>query len=187
MIMDNGKMNFFGGDTAVSFAEAQTLDEATRKQAIESFNKENEKVKKTVQENIDRKLEKGKQVIENAKNMEIIPMNSYILVRPYDENPFEAMREEGGIIIPVYDGAFKNPDTGEEDREYNLSKQADVIEVGPMVKYVKPGDVVYYREACQVPVPFFNQGLYVVSEHQIHVVINEGVKKRFEEINNGER
>ena len=72
-------------------------------------------------------------------------------------------------------------------KEYNLSTQADVIEVGPMVKYVKPGDVVYYREACQVPVPFFGQGLYVVSEHQIHVVINAGVKERFEKINKEEK
>ena len=185
MIMENGKMNFFGGDTAVSFANAQTLDEATKKQAVESFNKEVNKKTEAVKAEIDRKLAKGKEVAEKAKDMEIIPANSYILVRPYAENPFEAMREENGIIIPVYDGSFKNPDTGEDDKEYNLSTQADVIEVGPMVKYVRPGDVVYYREACQVPVPFFGQGLYVVSEHQIHVVINAGVKERFEKINNG--
>ena len=115
--------------------------------------------------------------------MEIVPMNNYLLVRPYSENPFEAMKEEGGIIIPVYDGSFKNPDSGEEDTLYNISKQADVIEVGPMVKYIKPGDVVYYREACQVPVPFFGQGLHVVAENQIHVVINAGVKERFDNIN----
>lgn len=187
MIMENGKMNFFGGDTAVSFANAQTLDEATKKQAIESFNKAHADRENAVKAEIERKLEKGKEVAEKAQDMEIIPMNSYILVRPYSENPFEAMREENGIIIPVYDGSFKNPDTGEEDKEYNLSKQADVIEVGPMVKYIRPGDVVYYREACQVPVPFFGQGLYVVSEHQIHVVINAGVKERFEEINKNDK
>ena len=139
-------------------------------------------MKDAVKAEIDRKLEKGKEVTERAKDMEIVPMNNYILVRPYSENPFEAMREENGIIIPVYDGSFKNPDTGEDDKEYNISKQADVIEVGPMVKYVQPGDVVYYREACQVPVPFFGQGLYVVAENQIHVVINTKVKERF---NNG--
>lgn len=183
--MDNGKMNFFGGDTAISLAGAQTLDEATKKQAIESYNKAVDKQKEAVKAEIERKLEKGKEVTENAKDMEIVPMNSYILVRPYAENPFEAMKEENGIIIPVYDGSFKNPDTGEDDHEYNLSKQAEVVEVGPLVKYIQPGDVVYYREACQVPVPFFGQGLYVVSEHQIHVVINAHVKERFEKINNG--
>lgn len=182
MIMDNGKMNFFGGETAVAMSGAQTIDEAIKKQAIESFNKETKKMKDAVKAEIDRKLEKGKEVTERAKDMEIVPMNNYILVRPYSENPFEAMREENGIIIPVYDGSFKNPDTGEDDKEYNISKQADVIEVGPMVKYVQPGDVVYYREACQVPVPFFGQGLYVVAENQIHVVINTKVKERF---NNG--
>ena len=118
--MDNGKMNFFGGDTSVSFANAQTLDEATKKQAIESYNKAVEKQKDAVKAEIERKLEKGKEVTERAKDMEIIPMNSYILVRPYAENPFEAMKEENGIIIPVYDGSFKNQDSGEDDKEYHL-------------------------------------------------------------------
>jgi len=117
-----------------------------------------------------------------------MPNGSYLLVRPYAENPFQAITQtDSGIIIPTYDGAFKNPDTGEEDKMYNISMQADVLEVGPLVKYVRPGDVVYYREACQVPVPFFKQNLHVVAENQVHVIINENIKKRFEEIKNGEQ
>jgi len=41
--MDNGKMNYFGGDMAFSMANAKTLDEAVKEQAIKSFNEANKK------------------------------------------------------------------------------------------------------------------------------------------------
>jgi hypothetical protein len=50
-----------------------------------------------------------------------------------------------------------------------------------MCKFVKEGDVVYYRRVSGVPIPFFRQGLEVVAEQQIQVVINENLKKRFAE------
>ena len=186
--MDNGKMDYFGGDMAFSMAGAKTLDEEVKEQAIKSFNEANKKQEEAIKADIDKKLEKGKEIIAKAQSMEIMPNGSYLLVRPYAENPFQAITQtDSGIIIPTFDGTFQNPDTGEEDKMYNISMQADVLEVGPLVKYVRPGDVVYYREACQVPVPFFQQNLHVVAENQIHVIINENIKKRFEEIKNGEQ
>lgn len=177
--MDNGKMNYFGGDLAVSMAGAQSLDELTKESAIETYNKKNQEIADAVKQNIERELQKGREVTEKMNSMEIVPINNYVLVRPYKKNPFEKLEEKGGIIIPVADGSFMNPDTGEQDNEYNFSVQADVIEVGPACKYVKEGDVVYYRRACGVPIPFFRQGFEVVAENQIQVVINEGLKARF--------
>jgi len=179
VIMENGKMNYFGGDLAVSMAGAKTLEEATREQAIESYNAKNQEIADQVRANIERQLEEGKKLDEKMNSLEIVPLNNYVLVRPYDENPFEKLVEEGGILIAKPGGQFKNPDTGEQDTEYNFSCQADVIEVGPACKYVKEGDIVYYRKACAVPIPFFRQGFEVVAEPQIHVVINEGIKARF--------
>jgi hypothetical protein len=102
-------------------------------------------------------------------------------VKPYAKNPFEKVEvTKSGLVIPTYDGKFKNPDTGEEDQEVNLSVQAQVIEASPACKYVKEGDVVYYRRVSAVPIPFFNQGLEVVAENSIQVVINSDLKKRFE-------
>ena len=172
-------MNYFGGDLAVSMAGAKTLDEATREQAIQKYNEEFDKKADQVKANIERELQVGREIQEKMDTMEIVPLNNYVLVRPYKENPFEKLEEVGGIIITKETGAFKNPDTGEEDTEYNCSVQADVIEVGPMCKYLKEGDVVYYRRSCGVPIPFFRQGFEVVAEPQIHVVINEGIKARF--------
>ena len=181
---ESGKMNYFGGESAVGFAGAKTLDDATREKAVEIFNESFDKKKTAVQENIDRELAEAKRMTEKMDSMEIVPLGTYVLVRPYAKNPFEKIVEEGGIIITTPDGSFKNPDTGEQDTEYNLSVQADVIEVGPACKYVKEGDIVYYRRACGVPIPFFRQGFEVVAEQQIHVVINEGIKERFNKLNN---
>jgi len=181
---ESGKMNYFGGESAVGFAGAKSLDDATREKAVEIFNENFDKKKTAVQENIDRELAEAKRMTEKMDSMEIVPLGTYVLVRPYAKNPFEKIVEEGGIIIATPDGSFKNPDTGEQDTEYNLSVQADVIEVGPACKYVKEGDIVYYRRACGVPIPFFRQGFEVVAEQQIHVVINEGIKERFNKLNN---
>ena len=89
---------------------------------------------------------------------------------------------KGGLIIPEYDGAFKNPDTGEKDTEYQLSVVANVIEVSPLCKFVKPGDDIYYRRSSGVTVPFFRQGFEVGAEQQVQVVINEGLKERFSKL-----
>jgi co-chaperonin GroES (HSP10) len=177
---DNGKMNYFGGDTAISMANAKPLEESLKDAAIEAYNKNVDSYKKALDEKTARELEEAQRVTEKMESMEIVPVNSYVLVRPYEKNPFEKIEvTNSGIVIPTYDGSFKNPDSGEQDTEYNLSVQADVIEVGPDCKYVKEGDVVYYRRACGVPIPFFRQGFEVVAEQQIHVVINEGIKARF--------
>lgn len=169
-------MKYVGNDLTVSMNTDNVVQE---------FNKAVEEKRDYVKEELDRKLKAGREVIENSQKLEIVPTNNYVLIRPFAENPFEALREENGLIIPSYDGKFKNPDTGEEDQEYNISSQAEVVEVGPMVKYVQPGDVIYYRSHCTSPIPFFSQGLEVIAENQIHVVINEGVKERFKKINDG--
>ena len=184
----SGKMNYFGGESAVGFAGAKSLDDATREKAVEVFNENFEHKKNIVAQQIEEELKESQEITKRMDSMEIVPLGTYVLVRPYAKNPFEKLVEEGGIIMTTYDGSFTNPDSGEQDTEYNLSVQADVIEVGPACKYVKEGDIVYYRRACGVPIPFFRQGLEVVAEQQIHVVINEGIKERFAKLNenNGE-
>ena len=129
---ESGKMNYFGGESAVGFAGAKSLDDATRERAIEVFNEEFDKKKNVVQEQIERELEEAQRMTEKMDSMEIVPLGTYVLVRPYANNPFEKLVEEGGILIAKPNGEFDNPDTGEKDTEYNLSVQADVIEVGPV-------------------------------------------------------
>lgn len=177
---NNGKMDVVMGGNAIGMYNAKSLSELEKESAVEAHNKAVKNAENIVKENTRKALEKAKQVREQVEKLDIRPINSYVLVKPYAKNPFELMEAtKGGIIIPEYDGTFKNPDSGEMEKEVNLSVQADVLEVSPACKFVKPGDVVYYRRVSAVPIPFLRQGLEVVAESSIQVVINEGLAERF--------
>lgn len=120
---------------------------------------------------------------ENMHNLEIMPIYNYILVKPYSENPFQriTVSKDSGLITDL-GGAkpiFKNPDNGEYEEEENLIHVGTVLESGKECKYVKEGDVIMWPETSEVPVPFFKQGLVLVNENRVIVVINEGLKERF--------
>lgn len=180
---DNGKMDMmFGGDT-FSFANAKGLDELSREAAVEMHNKTIDAYTEGLEKRLKDDLKRAEEITEKMENMEIMPSGLYILCKPYAKNPYQKIEvTDSGLIIPEYTGAFKNPDTGEEDTEEQLTVVASVLEVGPLVKYVKSGDDIYYRKHQGVPVPFFRQGLEVVAETQVQVIINSGLKERFGQI-----
>lgn len=183
--MENGKMIFGGGDLTVGMNNATELNDALKEQAVKAFNDAFDLKKEEMDSKIKSEMETAQEITEKMNSMEIVPLGSYVLVNPFKTNPFEKIEINDGIIIPQHNALYQNPDSGEMEEEYNFSVQAEVIEVGPACKYVKEGDVVYYRRAQGIPIPFFRQGLEVVSENQIHVVINEGIKERFKNLNNG--
>lgn len=179
-MQSNGKMDLmFGGDT-FSFANAKGLDEITKEAAVEMHNKAIDRYTESLNNKIKDDLKRAEEITEKMTNMEIMPSGMYILCKPYAKNPYQKIEvTDSGLIIPEYTGKFKNPDSGEEDTEEQLTVVATVLEVGPLVKYVKSGDDIYYRKHQGVPVPFFRQGLEVVAETQIQVIINSGLKERF--------
>ena len=177
-----GRMDLFGNGNAVSM-HVNTLDEETKKVAVNKYNEAISVAEKAVKEKYDAEIKRAEEITEKMKSMEIMPSMSYILCKPYATNPYQKIEVKGNLIVPVYDGKFINPDTGEEDVEEQLSIVANVIEVGPLCKYVQPGDDIYYRKHQGIPVPFFRQGFEVVNENQVQVIINEKLKARFEEIN----
>jgi hypothetical protein len=158
--MNNGK---FGDDllleNQIARKKEQDLVEEANKLYLEASQKK--------QEEINRKLE----------TLEILPMTNKVILSMYPENPYRKVLE--GIIIVDYDGSFMNPDTGEKDKLKQLVACAKVIEVGPEVKYVKPGDDVYFDPRTCYPVPFMSLGYLLTSEPAIHCVLNEGLKTRF--------
>ena len=81
--MDNGKMNYFGGDLAVSMAGAKSMEDALKERAVESYNEEYQKTEDQIKANIERELKAGREVTEKMNSMEIVPLNNYVLVRPY--------------------------------------------------------------------------------------------------------
>ena len=56
---------------------------------------------------------------------------------------------------------------------------AEVIEVGPDCKYVKPGDDVYVNNPTIRPVPFMRQGFFLCNEQNVLAVMNNDLDKRF--------
>ena len=181
----NGKSDLIFGGNAISMIVDEKGNKAAMKEAAKFHNKAINDYTKVLNNKIKSEIEEAERITNKMDTMEILPINSYVLVKPYTKNPFDKVEvTDSGLYIPSMDDGrtFKNPDSGEEDKEVNLSVQAQVIEVSPSCKYVKEGDVVYYRRVSGVPIPFFRQGFEVVSEQQIQVIINEGLKERFKNI-----
>lgn len=174
----NGKNSLMGNGEV--FIMSPTVEEIAKKEATIKFNQQVEEARADWDAKINEQEAHAKEMEEKMKDLQIVPINSYVLVQPYAKNPFQKMKvTDSGLIIPEYTGVFKNPDSGMEDQEENLSVQALVIETSPLCKFVKEGDIVYYRRACGVPIPFFSQGFEVVAEQQIQVVVNSGLKDRY--------
>lgn len=177
---NNGKNVMVGnGET---FLVSPSIKEMAATEAKIKFNDQIEEAKAEWDDKLKDQEAHAKEMEEKMKDLQIMPINSYVLVQPYAKNPFQKLAKTAtGLIIPEYTGMFKNPDSGDMDQEENLSVQALVIEVSPLCKFLKEGDVVYYRRASGVPIPFFGQGLEVVAEQQIQVVVNSKLKERFAE------
>ena len=152
------------------------LEVPTIKDAAERLREEKaaEEIRKALFE-----AEQNKQAEINKKleTLEMLPMMNKIILQPYPVNPYRKVVE--GSLIVDYTGAFKNPDTGEDDKLQELVGCAKVIEVGPECKYLKPGDDVYYDTRTVYPVPFMSMGYRLTSEPQILCVLNEKLKERF--------
>ena len=124
----------------------------------------------------------------NVENIEIMPIGNYVLVKQFDENPFQRIVRDSksGLIIDTggFAPEYKNTDNGEIEEEESFILVGVVQEVGPECRYVQPGDAVFYSKPSAVPVPFYKQQLIQVNETRILAVVNENLTERFNEIKN---
>ena len=127
--------------------------------------------------------EKAKSIAENMNGLEIMPVFNYMIVRPYDQNPYQKIKvSSSGLIYDLggHKPEFKNPDNGQLEEEENFIVVGKVIEVGPETKYVREGDDVFFTKPSQTPIPFFKMGLVYVSEQRVLAVVNEKLRARFQ-------
>lgn len=122
---------------------------------------------------------------KDPAKLEIKPIDEQLIIKPFKYNPFQKMQVSNGIIVDT--GGYKanvdkNPTTGKMEEQPQVIRTACVMEVGPEVKYVRPGDVVFYHTRNVIPLPFFKQGFYNLNERYVLAVVNEGLTERF---NNG--
>ena len=170
--------------TSVNMKE-NSLDSLIKKEKARKFNSEVEKYNEKLEQN-NKDFEESQDKVEyDISKAEIKPMFSRILVQPFKVNPFQKMKIENGLIIDT--GGYTphtqlNEQTGRYEEQKQFIVTGCVIEVGPEVKYLKEGDVIFYRVDTAVPVPFFKQGFVSLAENQIIAVVNEGLQDRFNNI-----
>ena len=119
---------------------------------------------------------------ENVNTIEIMPLGNYVLVKQFDENPFQRIvRDSSGLIIDTggFAPQYKNTDNGQIEEEQPFILVGVVQEVGPECKYLKPGDAVFYSKPSAIPVPFYKQNLIQVNETRVLAVVNEALTERF--------
>ena len=170
--------------TSVNMKE-NSLDSLIKKEKARKFNSEVEKYNEKLEQN-NKDFEESQNKVEyDISKAEIKPMFSRILVQPFKVNPFQKMKVENGLIIDT--GGYTphtqlNEQTGRYEEQKQFIVTGCVVEVGPEVKYLKEGDVIFYRIDTAVPVPFFKQGFVSLAESQIIAVVNEGLQDRFNNI-----
>ena len=167
--------------TSINMGE-RSIDNMIQREKTNKFNNEVEKYNVQLEENQKTLEEAQSQVAYDINRAEIKPMFARLIIKPFKVNPFQKMEVKGSIIVDA--GGYTphaelNPMTGKYEEQKQFIITGYVVEVGPEVKYLQEGDVVYYRVDTAVPVPFLKQGLVSINENQVIAVVNEGLTERF--------
>jgi len=170
--------------TSINMGE-RSIDNMIQREKANKFNNEVEKYNAQLEENQKTFEEAQSQVAYDINRAEIKPMFARLIIKPFKVNPFQKMEVKGSIIVDA--GGYTphaelNPMTGKYEEQKQFIITGYVVEVGPEVKYLQEGDVVYYRVDTAVPVPFLKQGLVSINENQVIAVVNEGLTERFNSI-----
>lgn len=172
-------------DSLVFNMSENTVDNLIQKEKASKFNSEVEQYNEQLEKN-NKDFEESKDKVNyDIEKAEIKPMFNRILVQQFKVNPFQKMEVKGGIIVDT--GGYNphtqfNQQSGKYEEQDQFIVTGCVIEVGPETKYLKEGDVIYFRKDTAVPVPFFKQGFVSLGESQIIAVVNEGLQDRFNKI-----
>lgn len=162
-----------------------TIDEIIQREKVSKFNQEVDKYVDKFSEHVEN-LKKTQEILaEDITNVEIKPLFSRVIFVPFEKNPFQRIQQtKSGIIV---DTGGLTPEHFNTDKGISEEDKPDIVtgvvqEVGPEVKYIKPGDVIFYREMTAIPVPFYKQHFWSINENQVIAVVNEGLESRFNEI-----
>ena len=163
------------GDNKLNMAE-HNIDELIAKENTRKSNNELEQYSNKLNENQKVLEEAQSQVSYDINKVEIKPAFSRILIKPFKVNPFQKMEVKGNIIVDA--GGYTphaefNSMTGKYEEQKQFIITGYVVEIGPEVKYLQEGDVIYYRVDTAVPVPFLKQGLVSINENQVIAIVNE--------------
>ena len=155
------------------------IEERNTKKANEEIDKFNEKIDNQFT-NVEKFAEK---INANKNNIEIMPIGNYVLVKQFEDNPFQRIVRDSksGLILDMggMKPQYKNTDNGQIEEEEQFIKVGVIQESGPECKWCIPGDTIFFTKNSAVPVPFYKQGLQLVCENRVLAVVNEGLTERF--------
>ena len=175
--------------TRIMALDGTTAEDVINKRNTEKFNDMVDAYTEKFEQHSTNIKEFADKINANVENVEIMPLGTYILVKQFEENPFQRIVRDSksGLIIDTGGLApqYKNTDNGEIEEEEQFIKVGVVQEVGPECKYLRPGDAVFYSKPSAIPVPFYKQQLIQVNETRVLAVVNEKLTERFNEIKNG--
>lgn len=168
--------------------DGTTAEDVINKRKTEHFNNMVDKYTEEFDKHSANIEEFANRINENVQNIEIMPLQTYILVKEFEENPFQRIVKDAksGLIIDTggLTPQYKNTDNGQIEEEEQFIKVGVVQEVGPECKYLKEGDAVFYPKNASIPVPFYKQKLIQINETRVLAVVNEGLTDRFNSIKN---
>lgn len=120
-------------------------------------------------ENIAKNIIKKNTENINENEVNIIPCNTGVLIKFYDDNPYRKVEKtNSGLIIGIESTKkYKSSDTGEMEANDEAIMCAKVLAVGPKCENVHIGDDVYLANWIAKPVPFRKMGFYIISEQNI--------------------
>lgn len=178
------------GQNAINFNMAEgKIEDIFKREKSKKFNEEVDKYAEKLSKHVENLQDVAEQLSTNAELIEIKPMFNRILIKPFQQNPFQRIVIDKTSNIVTDTGGlapeYFNQDSGKQESSEQMIITGAIQEVGPEVKYVVPGDVVMYRKETAMPVPFYKQGLMCIAENQIIAVINEGLEQRFKDIKDG--
>lgn len=101
----------------------------------------------------------------NAKK-DIKPLFNYVIIRPFDVNPYKTRVTESGIVLALGNTAHSQ-ETGEQEKLEQRIKYGIVMEIGPDVKHIEIGDEVYYDSYSASPLPILDLGFHRTNEANI--------------------
>ena len=172
--------------TRITALDGTTAEDVINKRRTEKFNNMVDAYAEKFEKHSTNIQELAEKINNNVENIEIMPLGNYILVKQFEENPFQRIVRDAksGLIIDTGGLApeYKNTDNGEIEEEESFIKVGVVQEVGPECKYLKPGDAVFYPKNACIPVPFYKQKLIQINETRVLAAVNANLTERF---NNG--
>jgi hypothetical protein len=163
--------------------DGTTAEDVINKRNLEKFNQQVDNYAERFASHSNNISEYAEKINSNVENIEILPIGNYLLVTPFNENPFQRIVRDSksGLIIDTggFAPEYKNTDNGQIEEEEQFIKVGVVQAVGPECKWIKEGDAVFATKVSLVPVPFYKQNLQLVNETRVLAVVGESLTERF--------